>query len=114
MLKRYILVFFIVFSTSFSLIAQDFSALWEGYFSYFNIVDITRSDTRIFAASENAIFSYDVNTNAIETITTVEGLSGDFITTIEYSAENQLLLIGYQTGFNRRSILSPTTVCFLL
>jgi hypothetical protein len=98
MLRRYIFVFFIVFYASFSLHAQDFSALWEGHFSYFNIVDVTHSDTKVFAASENAVFSYDVNTNEIETITTIEGLSGDFITTIEYNIESQLLLIGYQTG----------------
>ena len=97
MLKRYLFVF-ILFVSSFSINAQDFSALWEGHFSYFNIIDITKSDSKIYAASENVVFSYDINTNEISTITTVEGLSGDFITTIEYSLDNQLLLIGYQTG----------------
>ncbi|MCC1485473.1 type IX secretion system anionic LPS delivery protein PorZ [Winogradskyella immobilis] len=98
MLKRYILVFYIIFLTSFSIEAQDFSALWEGHFSYFNVIDVTRSNTKIFAASENVIFSYDVNTNEVETITTIDGLSGNIITTIEYDLENRLLLIGYQTG----------------
>ena len=78
--------------------AQDFSALWTDYFSFFEIVDITKSDSKIYAASENVIFSYDVNTTEIEKITTIQGLSGDLISTIEYSESEQLLLIGYQNG----------------
>ncbi len=78
--------------------AQDFSLLWEGYFSYYNIIDVTQSNNKIFAASENAIFSYDINTNEIETISTIEGLSGESITTIVYSESYETLLIGYETG----------------
>jgi hypothetical protein len=92
---------FVIFFSCFYVVAieaQDFSALWNSHFSYFNIVDITRGDSKIYAAAENVIFSYDVNSNEIETITTVEGLSGDLISTIEYSQTNQLLLIGYSTG----------------
>ncbi|WP_299113883.1 two-component regulator propeller domain-containing protein [uncultured Winogradskyella sp.] len=98
MIKRYILVFFVIFFTTFKSDAQDFSALWQDYFSYYNIVDVTRSEFKIFAASENVIFSYDVNSNEVEKITTIQGLSGELISTIEYSEENQLLLIGYKTG----------------
>ncbi len=96
MVKRILLI--IVISFSFVVNSQDFSTLWEGYFSYFNIVDVTRSNEKIYAAAENAIFSYDVNTNEIQTITTIDGLSGDNISTIEYSNEFDLLLIGYETG----------------
>ena len=32
------------------------------------------------------------------TITTIEGLSGDYITTIKYSENYNLLMIGYETG----------------
>ena len=98
MIKRYILVLFVLVFSTFSVKSQDFSALWDSHFSYFDIIDVTRSDSKIYAASENAIFSYDVNSNELETLTTVEGLSGDLISTIEYSIDNQLLLIGYKTG----------------
>jgi sugar lactone lactonase YvrE len=96
MLKRFLFLFILLLS--FSINAQDFSNLWKGYFSYFNVVDVTRGNDKIYAASENAIFSYDVNTNEIETVTTIEGLSGEFISTIEYSVDFQLLIIGYETG----------------
>jgi hypothetical protein len=87
----------IIFSVH-DLNAQNFSSLWNSHFSYFNIIDITRSDSKIYAAAENGVFSYDVNSNEIKTITTVDGLSGNLISTIEYSQDNQLLLIGYKTG----------------
>ncbi|SHG73103.1 type IX secretion system anionic LPS delivery protein PorZ [Winogradskyella jejuensis] len=98
MLKRYLFVFLILSLSAQKVKSQDFSALWEDYFSFFEIVDITKSDTKIYAASENVVFSYDVNTNEIEKITTIQGLSGELISTIEYSASNQLLLIGYKNG----------------
>ncbi|MGF1557364.1 type IX secretion system anionic LPS delivery protein PorZ [Paucihalobacter sp.] len=79
-------------------VAQDFSVLWESHFSYNSIVDITASDTKVYAASENVLFSYDLLSNEIETLTTVEGLSGGFISEIEFSTEFQLLLIGYTNG----------------
>lgn len=78
--------------------SQDFSSLWKGYFSYFDIKDITRSDDKIYAAAENAIFSYDIFSNEIETITTINGLSGETITTISYSETFDILVIGYETG----------------
>jgi len=78
--------------------AQDFSALWEGHFSYYNITDVTQGGNKIFAAAENAIFSYDINTRELDKITTVQGLSGEIISTIHYSEKYQLLIIGYENG----------------
>lgn len=98
MLKRYFLVFFIFFSFSVNSQTEDFSALWQDYFSFSDIKDVTRSEFKIYAASENVIFSYDIISRETEKITTIQGLSGELISTIEYSEENQLLLIGYQTG----------------
>ncbi len=98
MLKRYTFVVFIVLGSLTDCIAQDFSTLWEDYFSYFEIVDVTQSEFKVYAASENVIFSYDINSREIEKITTIQGLSGELISTIEYSEASQLLLIGYETG----------------
>ena len=75
--------------------AQNFSALWEGHFSYYNIKDVVQGNDKIYAASENVIFSYDLTTNELQTITTIDGLSGESITTIEYSETYESLLIGY-------------------
>ena len=68
MLKRHFLVCILTISFVATTTAQDFSALWQDYFSFFDIVDITRSDFKIYAASENVIFSYDINSNEVEKI----------------------------------------------
>tara|TARA_R110002033_G_scaffold63979_2_gene114985 strand:- start:1524 stop:3911 length:2388 start_codon:yes stop_codon:yes gene_type:complete len=91
-------IFILVFGLSASCYSQDFSALWQGHFSYNSIVDVVSGEHKIYAAAENAIFEYDTLTNEIKTITTVDGLSGDSITTIYYSDIYQYLLIGYESG----------------
>lgn len=78
--------------------AQDFSALWKGHFSYFNIKQVYQGNNKIYAAAENAIFSYDVQTNEIKELNTVNGLSGETISTIYYSDVYELLVIGYESG----------------
>ncbi len=96
MFKR--LFFLFIFLSSSYLFAQDYSALWKGYFSFYNIKDVVKGNNKIYAASENAIFSYDVQTQEIKEITTINGLSGEQISTIYYSEIYQLLIIGYENG----------------
>lgn len=78
--------------------SQDYSALWQGYFSYFSVKDLAIGHNKVYGASENAIFIYDQLTNHSETVTTINGLSGDTITVIAYSDAHDLLLIGYENG----------------
>ncbi|MFV0540431.1 MAG: ABC transporter substrate-binding protein [Aestuariibaculum sp.] len=78
--------------------AQDYSALWKGYFSYYNIKDVIQGSSKIYAASENAVFSYDIQTNQIDEITTINGLLGETISTIHYSTDYELLMVGYENG----------------
>ncbi|WNH13825.1 two-component regulator propeller domain-containing protein [Thalassobellus suaedae] len=96
MFKR--LFIFFIFLFPLSQFAQDFSTLWEGYFSYYNIKDVVKGNNKIYAASENAIFSLDIQTNNIEELTTINGLSGETISTIYYSEVYELLIIGYENG----------------
>ncbi|PKQ45873.1 type IX secretion system anionic LPS delivery protein PorZ [Confluentibacter flavum] len=78
--------------------AQDFSTLWEGHFSFYSIKDIVESDTKIYAAAQNAIFSYNKQTNELEQLTTIHGLSGENISIIYYSDTYELLIVGYENG----------------
>jgi len=78
--------------------AQDFSALWEGHFSYLNIKDLAQGNDKIYAAAENAVFTYDLTTQEIEAISTINGLSGEIISTVHYSTTFGLLIIGYENG----------------
>lgn len=96
MKKKYIVILF--FWTVAFLNAQEYSALWEAHFSYLNVNDVVQGNGKIFAASENAIFVYDIQSTELETITTINGLSGEFISTIHYSEVYGLLVIGYVNG----------------
>ena len=92
----FIIAFFLAFSPlSWS---QDNDSFWVGHFSYLDIKEVVNGGSKFYAASENAIFSYDPLTNELSTITTVNGLSGELISTLHYSNQYELLLIGYKNG----------------
>ncbi|MFV8391547.1 T9SS type A sorting domain-containing protein [Flavobacterium sp. LB2P6] len=71
---------------------------WQGYFSYNEIKDISESATAVFAASENALFSKSVATNVIKTTNTIDGLSGQTISALYYSAAFNKTIVGYENG----------------
>lgn len=72
--------------------------LWQGYFSYNEIKDVSASSTTIFAASENALFSKNEVDNQIKTTNTVDGLSGQTISSLYHSALLNKTLVGYENG----------------
>ena len=53
---------------------------------------------RIYAAAENALFFFDYLNPEIQTLTTIDGLSGEFISTLYYSEIYELVIIGYENG----------------
>ena len=88
------ILFLIIFQNSFS---QN-KLSWQGYFSYNEIKDVSEASNTVFAASENALFSKNSTTNIIKTTTTVDGLSGQTISTIYYSEASKKTLVGYENG----------------
>jgi hypothetical protein len=78
--------------------AQDFSVLWKGHFSYNNVKQVVQGNNKIYAAAENAVFSIDILSNEIKELNTINGLSGETISTIYYSDVYELLVIGYESG----------------
>jgi hypothetical protein len=94
-MKNFVLIFLIFPSIVFS---QDFSDRWKGYFSYYNITDLDESDNKVYAAAENAYFIYDIPTQSIQTVTSIEGLSGNKISKIYHSKNYGLTCIGYEDG----------------
>jgi len=72
--------------------------LWQGYFSYNEITDLSESPTTIYAASENALFSVNSATSQIKTTNTVDGLSGQTISSLYHSETFNKTLVGYENG----------------
>lgn len=80
-----------------TIVAQD-NQLWEGYYSYNAIKDLSSSDTQLYAAAENAYFKRNFVSNEITKFSTIEGLSGQNITQIYHSKTFRKTLIGHSDG----------------
>src|SRR5689334_12958058 len=88
----------ILFSVSIHVGFSQNNQLWKGYFSYNDIKDLTQSDNKLYAGSENAIFSKNILTNEIKTISTIDGLSSQIISAVYHSASFNKTLVGYENG----------------
>lgn len=101
---RYYLMQRLIFSVFFLFSISGFAQTpasdpnWEGFFSFNQIVDVFSTEETVYAASTNAIFTYDLLSGNISTFTTVEGLDGNLISTIYYSEARDLIILGYQNG----------------
>ncbi|HSN49015.1 MAG TPA: hypothetical protein VLR29_09655, partial [Flavobacterium sp.] len=95
-MKKRLLYFVLLITIQMGFAQSNF--LWQGYFSYNEIKDLSESPTTIFAASENALFSKNTTTSQIKTTNTIDGLSGETITSLYYSKTANKTLVGYENG----------------
>jgi hypothetical protein len=95
-MKYFFAIFITVLSTQIGFTQNN--QLWKGYFSYKEIKDISQSPNVIFAAAQNTLFSKDLTTNSIKTTNTIDGLSGQTITSMYHSSIFNKTIIGYETG----------------
>lgn len=77
---------------------QNFSDEWTGYFAYGQVKDVSEGNGVLYVASENAVFVYSTLDGSLTTKSTINGLSGNDISSIYYSAEFETLLVGYENG----------------
>ena len=75
-----LLVFF-----SFAIGFSQSNQLWQGYFSFNQITDLSESPEKIYASSENSFFSKSLVTNDITTTTSVDGLKAETISALYHS-----------------------------
>jgi len=93
LLSIYILFFSLLFSAQ-----TDYSASWEDFYSYNNVKNFIKVDNLIYALADNAVFSYDILSQEIQKISSVQGLSGETTSSIYYNSRFKRLVIGYQNG----------------
>ncbi|CAI8161308.1 MAG: Uncharacterised protein [Bacteroidota bacterium] len=72
------------------------SQQWDSMYSYSNTSVGTTYNQTVIAAAENALFLYDPIQNSTETITTVDGLSGDSFSAI--AVYNDKIIAGFENG----------------
>ncbi|WP_121364160.1 T9SS type A sorting domain-containing protein [Flavobacterium limicola] len=95
-MKKSVLYFLLLLCVQMGFAQSDLS--WQGYFSYNEIKDVSESGTAVFAASENALFSKNLVTNVIKTTNTIDGLSGQTISALYFSATFNKTIVGYENG----------------
>ena len=83
---------------------------WETYFSYNSIFSISEGVNDIYFASYNSIFSYNIFDSQIEKFDTLNELSGDEISSFYHSENNNLIAIGYSSGFLQIINLNSNTI----
>lgn len=93
-MKNYFILIILLVSNAFS----QKNLQWQGYFSYNETVDISASNDKIVAASQNALFSKNLTNGEIQTFNTIDGLSGEDISAIYFSVAFNKTLIGYKNG----------------
>lgn len=96
LMRPIICVLLMLFALQISVAQQN--TRWKGYFSYNEVRDLSQSPNRLYVASENALFSLNVNTNELKTINTIDGLPSESISAMYYSASANKTLIGYRNG----------------
>ncbi|MEX2350126.1 MAG: ABC transporter substrate-binding protein, partial [Flavobacteriaceae bacterium] len=106
---KYACCIFILF-VSLKSYSQEFTNQWAALLSYVDVVDLAEGNDKLFAASENALFTYDLITGEITTINTIDGLSGDQISKVYYSENFDIILVGYQNGLVELVLEDGTTL----
>lgn len=77
---------------------NDFTRNWVDFFSYNTVKDFVIRDNTIFSISDNAVFTYQINTQELTKTSSVNGLSGESTSAVFYDENSERLLIGYETG----------------
>ncbi len=71
---------------------------WRSHNSFNSLVALTNSSSNIYAASNNAVFSFNPATGELNKITGLSGLSDVDISTIGYNFNRKALIIAYKNG----------------
>ena len=97
MMKKLFSIYFFLFSLL--IFSQtDYSDSWEDFYSYNNVKDFVKVENVIYALADNAVFTFDINTEEINKLSSVQGLSGETTTSIHYNKTFKRLIIGYENG----------------
>ena len=83
---------------------------WESHYSYNNISVGTVSNQTIVTAAENVLLLFDSSQGISETITTVEGLSGDNISAL--ATYENVILVGHENGLLAQIDINTREIIF--
>jgi len=71
---------------------------WRDHFSYKKTTCLADAGEKIYIASENAVFSYDINEGTVAKLNKTNGYSDSEIQTLAYNQANNVLIIVYKNS----------------
>lgn len=71
---------------------------WETHLSYLNSNQVVTTDKEVYAASAGSLFSVDLNDSSLSTYTTLDGMNGQDIVKMGWSATAKTLVLVYSNG----------------
>ena len=71
---------------------------WRTHYSYNQARILETTDTKLFCAVENGLFSYSIADQSIRKLSKLDGLSGALVSAMHYDEIDQVLIIGYSSG----------------
>lgn len=109
-MKKIVLLFVFL---SLSLSAQKISSSrWSDLFSYNNIIAIRESEGKLFAATENGLFYYDITSGEESKLSKANGLHEVKISAFDYNPATKTGLVGYQNG--TLDVITPEGITFIV
>ena len=82
---------------------------WREHLPYLHGKNVVEANNRIFCATNNGLFAYDLAENSLQRFSKLNGLNDFGITAIDYSSSYHLALIGYTNG-NLDLLMDDNTV----
>ena len=94
---KYLFAFLFCF-TNIVFAQKNYSDQWQDLYSYNNVKDFTIVGNKLYAISNNAMFTYDIETNETHKFSSINGLSGTNTSSISYDEFSHSIIIGYENG----------------
>lgn len=96
-MQKLLKIFLVTISIS-AFSQTDYSDSWEDFYSYNKVLDFFQNTEKIIALSDNAVFVYHKQTQEMQKISSVHGLSGETASSIYYDENLDRIVIGYESG----------------
>ncbi|MGY5355274.1 type IX secretion system anionic LPS delivery protein PorZ [Wenyingzhuangia sp. IMCC45467] len=77
---------------------KDYANQWKDMYSYNDVKDFTIINNNLYAITENSMFVYDINSDDVKKISSVNGLSGTTTSSISFDESTENIIIGYESG----------------
>lgn len=95
-MKKSFYIFILFFTHLF--FAQQTNQLWKSYFSYNEILDVESATGKVFAATQNSVFSKALASSELSIYNSVTGFKPESITTIHHSDAYNKTIAGNSNG----------------